>query len=100
MKAPKQFPVFAHNMMGNDERLFIRDIGKTGDKVQCIARDTENFTSFTKTIKVDKCMDEGENIKPVETKIHFKDQECFKWPVTRSVHPRKNNGVRVDAKRG
>ena len=40
--------VIFHNLAKYDDHLFIRDIGKTEGKLNCIAQNEENFISFSK----------------------------------------------------
>lgn len=45
---PKLIPVFFHNLSGYDAHLFIRELGVTSGRIKVIAKNKENYISFTK----------------------------------------------------
>ena len=52
-RVPKFFPVIFHNLSGYDSHLFIKNLGKTEGKIDCIPTNEEKYISFTKEIVVD-----------------------------------------------
>ena len=52
-KVPKFFPVIIHNLSGYDAHLFIKNLGVTDGKINCIPSNEEKYISFTKQIVVD-----------------------------------------------
>ncbi|XP_072018408.1 uncharacterized protein [Amphiura filiformis] len=51
-RMPSFFPVFFHNLAGYDSHLFIKNLGKTKGKIDCIPNNEERFISFSKKIPV------------------------------------------------
>lgn len=49
---PKFIPVFFHNLSGYDSHLFIRQLGATPGNIKVIAKNKENYISFTKFFSV------------------------------------------------
>lgn len=67
-KLPKFIPVFFHNLSGYDSHLFIRHLGSIPGKIKVIARNKENYISFTKIFQ----MTDSENIA-----VRFVDSFSF-----------------------
>ena len=79
-RLPKFYPVIFHNLSGYDSHLFIKNLGKSEGKIDCIPNNEEKYISFTKHILVDKFIDkEGEEVE-VKRKIRFIDS--FKFMAT------------------
>ena len=79
-RLPKFYPVIFHNLSGYDSHLFIKNLGKSEGKIDCIPNNEEKYISFTKEILVDKFIDEeGEEVE-VKRKIRFIDS--FKFMAT------------------
>ena len=53
-RLPKFYPVIFHNLSGYDSHLFIKNLGKSEGKIDCIPNNEEKYISFTKEILVDK----------------------------------------------
>ena len=57
-------PVFFHNLK-YDTRMFIREIVKSYHEIEfdmkCIAKNTEKFISFTKSLVVDEVIENGKS---------------------------------------
>ena len=45
-------PILFHNLSGYDSHLFIKNLGKTEGKINCIPNNEERYISFSKDIKV------------------------------------------------
>ena len=76
-KIPKFYPVIFHNLSGYDSHLFIKNLGKSDGKINCIPNNEEKYISFTKQILVDKFTDEEEKEKEVKRDIRFIDSFKF-----------------------
>ena len=79
-RLPKFYPVIFHNLSGYDSHLFIKNLGKSEGKIDCIPNNEEKYISFTKEILVDKFIDEEGKEKDVKRKIRFIDS--FKFMAT------------------
>ena len=79
-RLPKFYPVIFHNLSGYDSHLFIKNLGKSEGKIDCIPNNEEKYISFTKEILVDKFIDEEGEEKEVKRKIRFIDS--FKFMAT------------------
>ena len=76
-KIPKFFPVIFHNLSGYDAHLFIKNLGVTEGKINCIPNNEEKYISFTKQIVVDEFTNkEGKQIE-VKRDIRFIDSFKF-----------------------
>ena len=49
---PKFIPVILHNLSGYDSHLFIKNLGKTKGKIDCLACTDEKYISFSKKILI------------------------------------------------
>ena len=47
---PQHIPVIFHNLSGYDAHLFIKNLGKTPGRLNCIRKTEENYISFSKKI--------------------------------------------------
>ena len=76
-RLPKFYPVIFHNLSGYDSHLFIKNLGKSEGKIDCIPNNEEKYISFTKHILVDKFTDEEGEEKEVKREIRFIDSFKF-----------------------
>ena len=76
-RLPKFYPVIFHNLSGYDSHLFIKNLGKSEGKIDCIPNNEEKYISFTKEILVDKFIDKEGEEKEVKRKIRFIDSFKF-----------------------
>lgn len=53
-RLPKFVPVFFHNLAGYDSHLFIRNLGEMSGNIKVIAKNKENYISFTKFFQVNE----------------------------------------------
>ena len=79
-RLPKFYPVIFHNLSGYDSHLFIKNLGKSEGKIDCIPNNEEKYISFTKEILVDKFINKEGEEKEVKRKIRFIDS--FKFMAT------------------
>ena len=78
-RIPKFFPVIFHNLAGYDAHLFVKNLGVTEGKINCIPKNEENYISFTKEIEVDTFESNGKTIS-VKRELRFIDS--FKFMAT------------------
>ena len=66
-KIPSYIPVVFHNLAGYDAHLFIRELAKYTKDTGVIAKNTEDYISFSIKVEVDKYVDKNgeENIRKV-----------------------------------
>ena len=69
--------VFFHNLAGYDSHLFVKKLGFTEGKIDCIPTNEEKYISFTKTIKAGTYTNKKGEIKNKYFKIIFKDTYKF-----------------------
>ena len=79
-RLPKFYPVIFHNLSGYDSHLFIKNLGKSEGKIDCIPNNEEKYISFTKEILVDKFINKEGEEKEVKRKLRFIDS--FKFMAT------------------
>ena len=76
-RLPKFYPVIFHNLSGYDSHLFIKNLGKSEGKIDCIPNNKEKYISFTKQILVDKFINKKGEEKEVKREIRFIDSFKF-----------------------
>ena len=59
---PKFIPVIFHILSGYDAHLFVKNLGVSEGKTNCIPQNEERYISFTKEIMVDTYCEEGEKV--------------------------------------
>ena len=74
---PKNISVFFHNLAGYDSHLFIKKLGITEGKIDCIPNNEENYISFSKTIKTGEYINRKGETKDKNFRISFKDSLKF-----------------------
>ena len=79
-RLPKFYPVIFHNLSGYDSHLFIKNLGKSEGKIDCIPNNEEKYISFSKHILVDKFKNKKGEEKEVVREIRFIDS--FKFMAT------------------
>ena len=75
-RIPKFFSVIFHNLAGYDAHLFVKNLGVTEGKINCIPKNEENYISFTKEIEVDTFESNGKTIS-VKRELRFIDSFKF-----------------------
>ncbi|XP_020608918.1 uncharacterized protein LOC110047502 [Orbicella faveolata] len=79
-RLPKFFPIIFHNLSGYDSHLFIKNLGVTEGKIDCIPNNEEKYISFTKEVIVDKFINQKGEEKEVKRDLRFIDS--FKFMAT------------------
>ena len=78
MKKPKFIPIVFHNLQNYDSHLFIKNLGKTEGKINCIPKTEEKYISFSKEIIVDKFINkENQETVYVKRELRFIDSLKF-----------------------
>ena len=67
----KFLPVVFHNLLGYDNHLFIKTLGKSKEDISCIPNNEENYISFTKQVIVDKFVNEEGKEVNVKRELRF-----------------------------
>ena len=75
-KIPSYIPVVSHNLAGYDAHLFIKELAKHR-KMGVIAKNTEDYISFSVNVEVDKYIDKNGEEKPKEITLRFIDSIRF-----------------------
>ena len=76
-RIPDYIPVVFHNLAGYDAHLFIKELVKHTTKIGVIAKNTENYISFSVKVEVDKFIDKAGNEKSKEIELRFIDSFKF-----------------------
>ena len=76
-KIPCYIPVVFHNLTGYDTHLFIRELAKYTTHMGVIAKNVEDYISFSIKVEVDRYMDSEGNERPWETELRFIDSFKF-----------------------
>ena len=76
-KIPNYIQVVFHNLAGYDAHLFIKELAKHTTKIGVIAKNTENYISFSVKVEVDKYIDKAGNEKSKEIELRFIDSFKF-----------------------
>ena len=76
-KIPSYIPVVFHNLAGYDAHLFIRELAKHTKDIDVIAKNVEDYISFSIKVEVDKYMDKNGEEKFKEIDLRFIDSFKF-----------------------
>ena len=76
-KIPSYIPVVFHNLAGYDAHLFIRELAKYTTGMGIIAKNTEDYISFSIKVEVDKCVDKEGNERTKEIELRVIDSIKF-----------------------
>ena len=74
-------PIFFHNLAGFDCHLFIRELAESDGNIECLAKNKEDYISFTKKVKVDENIvkDETGNFKYNSVYFNLRFLDSFKF---------------------
>ena len=81
-------PVVFHNLAGYDAHLFIKELGKKAKDTGVIAKNKEDYITFSVDIVVDRYIDKEGNEKDKTIELRFIDS--FKF-MTSSLDPLMND---------
>ena len=70
-KIPSYIPVVFHNLPGYDAHLFIRELAKHASHMGVIAKNVEDYISFSINVDVDKYVDKNGEEKSKEIELRF-----------------------------
>ena len=90
-KIPNYISVVFHNLAGYDAHLFIRELAKYTTGMGVIAKNTEDYISFSIKVEVDKYIDKDGNERTKEMELRFIDSIKF---VSSSLDSLVNNLAR------
>ena len=76
-KIPTYIPVVFHNLAGYDAHLFIKELAKHTSHMGVIAKNVEDYTSFSIKVEVDKYIDKNGEEKSKEIELRFIDSFKF-----------------------
>ena len=76
-KIPSYIPVVFHNLAGYDAHLFIWELSKYGSQMGVIAKNTEDYISFSITVEVGKYVDKNGEEHSKEIDLRFIDSIKF-----------------------
>ena len=76
-RIPSYIPVVFHNVAGYDAHLFIKELAKHTSKIGVIAKNTENYISFSVKVEVEKYTNKLGNEKSKEIELRFIDSFKF-----------------------
>ena len=76
-KIPSYIPVVFHNLAGYDAHLFIRELAKHTRDTGVIAKNVEDYISFSIKVEVDKYVDKNGEEKFKEIDLRFTDSFKF-----------------------
>ena len=94
-KIPSYIPLVFHNLAGYDAHLFIRGLAKYTKDMGVIAKNTEDYISFSIKVEVDKYVDKNGEEKYKEIELRFIDS--FKF-MSSSLDSLVNNLAKGDHK--
>ena len=76
-KVPSYIPVVFHNLAGYDAHLFIWELSKYGSQMGVIAKNTEDYISFSIKVEVGKYVDKNGEERSKEIDLRFIDSIKF-----------------------
>ena len=91
-KIPSYIPVVFHNLSGYDAHLFIRELGKKAENIGVIAKNKEDYITFSVKVVVDKYIDKEGQERDKTIELRFIDS--FKFMAS-SLDSLMNNPVKA-----
>ena len=76
-RIPSHIPVVFHNLSAYDAHLFIRELGKKSKDIEVIAKNKEDYLTFSVNVVVDKYHDKKGNEKDKTIELRFIDSFKF-----------------------
>ena len=77
MRVPKFVPVLFHNLEGYDSHLFVKSLGFSEGKINCIPKTDEKYISFSKEIVMETLTDKNGKEQEKTLEIRFLDSLKF-----------------------
>ena len=74
---PSYIPVVFHNLLGYHAHLFIKELGKNARDMEVIAKNKEDYISFSVEVAVDKYVNKEDNEKEKLIELRFIDSFKF-----------------------
>ena len=72
-RIPSYIPVIFHNLSGYNTHLFIKELGKHSNNIGVIAKNKEDYITFSVNVVVDKYIDKEGNEKDKLIELQFID---------------------------
>ena len=76
-KIPSYIPVVFHNLLGYDAHMFIKELAKCGSKMGVIAKNKEDYISFSVSVEVNKYINKNGEERSKEIELRFIDSLKF-----------------------
>ena len=76
-RIPHYIPAVFHNLSGYDAHLFIKELGKHSNDIGVIAKNKEDYITFSVNIAVNKYQDKNGNEKDKTIELRFIDSFMF-----------------------
>ena len=76
-KVPSYIPVVFHNLSGYNAHMFIKELANCGSRMGVIAKNKEDYITFSVNVEVDKYIDKNREEKSKEIELRFKDSFKF-----------------------
>ena len=76
-KIPSYIPVIFHNLSGYDAHMFIKELANCGSKMGVIAKNKEDYITFSISVEVNKYIDKNGEEKSKEVELRFIDSFKF-----------------------
>ena len=76
-KIPSYIPIVFHNLSGYDAHLFVKGLADCGSKMGVIAKNKEDYITFSISVEVDKYIDKDGEERSKEIELRFIDSFKF-----------------------
>ena len=76
-KIPSYIPVVLHNLSGYDAHMFIKELADCGSKMGVIAKNKEDYITFSLNVEVNKYIDKDGEERGKEIELRFIDSFKF-----------------------
>ena len=76
-KIPSYIPVVFHNLSGYDTHMFIKELANCGSPMGVVAKNKEDYITFSVNMEVDKYIDKNGEEKSKEIELRFIDSFKF-----------------------
>ena len=76
-RIPSYIPVVFHNLLGYDAHLLIKELGTKSNKIEVIAKNREDYITFSVNVAVDRYVDKNGEERDKFIKLRFIDSFKF-----------------------